>query len=627
MKNKKIIIGSIIGIVVIVSVALCVTLFGNDSKKDDLQKKIDNGDPIEIIVKDNGYKVQGERSELIWVPLADLTSYAGFRTAFENALGITKDGSLKVGPVYVTTDGKQTNNSTLYNAFMNKAFTEKWNDGTVQLQLQDGISTTYADLEESDYTAAIINAYFNLIDDNQPNFFNGGASLSRAQAMTLLMRAVTPVEDLKANEKFNSLVGDSEYTAYASYMDSNCFINSSDKSLSKQNFNGAMTRAEFIYMVMNQTFGKDAVSKFDSSKVKLNDCKNAGNIAKTEKFSGKDYCNSYVISEMMRNPDSGVTEEIYKAIAMAKDLEIIGAETRWDESISLTEGIDILISTFEAYTTLNGSKTELESGATDENTVNLEKEALEIYESIKNDIDVEKESFVAMYKELITINGLTKESAVAEIKNAYPKQVEQPTTEAPTEKPVEKPTEKPTTGKTEKPTLSLEEAAKLTPSGSYTEYKFQLGPEYGDALNGYVIVRKTYENGAVRDYLIVDGEECELDSPIGVVPDDYVPNSSNSVGVHSGEQQTQSQNTKPKYKGIYPARSSYSSDAEWEAAVHEIVSKDGGLCSMNNFASEADAKLYAELCKGGPYTGDMDWANMTTEEWLKWCEENGFTVN
>ena len=48
---------------------------------------------------------------------------------------------------------------------------------------------------------------------------------------------------------------------------------------------------------------------------------------------------------------------------------------------------------------------------------------------------------------------------------------------------------------------------------------------------------------------------------------------------------------------------------------------------MNNFASEADAKLYAKLCEGGPYTGDMEWANMTTEEWLKWCEENGFTVN
>lgn len=204
---------------------------------------------------------------------------------------------------------------------------------------------------------------------------------------------------------------------------------------------------------------------------------------------------------------------------------------------------------------------------------------------------------------------------------------EQPTTEAPTEKPVEKPTEKPTTGKTEKPTLSLEEAAKLTPSGSYTEYRFQLGADYGDAFNGYWIVRKTYENGAVRDYLIVDGEECELDSPIGVVPDDYVPNSSNSVGVHSGEQQTQSQNTKPKYKGIYPARSSYSSDAEWKAAVNDAVNKDDGLGHTNYFASEADAKLYAELCKGGPYTGDMDWANMTTEEWLKWCEENGFTVN
>ena len=225
-------------------------------------------------------------------------------------------------------------------------------------------------------------------------------------------------------------------------------------------------------------------------------------------------------------------------------------------------------------------------------------------------------------------NSETETESTTEVESTTeePTTVEQPTTEAPTEKPVEKPTEKPTTGKTEKPTLSLEEAAKLTPSGSYTEYRFQLGADYGDAFNGYWIVRKTYENGAVRDYLIVDGEECELDSPIGVVPDDYVPNSSNSVGVHSGEQQTQSQNTKPKYKGIYPARSSYSSDAEWEAAVHEIVSKDGGLCSMDNFASEADAKLYTELCKGTD-VDNSEFINMTTEEWLKWCEENGFTVN
>ena len=199
---------------------------------------------------------------------------------------------------------------------------------------------------------------------------------------------------------------------------------------------------------------------------------------------------------------------------------------------------------------------------------------------------------------------------------------EQPTTEAPTEKP----TEKPTTGKTEKPTLSLEEAAKLTPSGSYTEYRFQLGADYGDAFNGYWIVRKTYENGAVRDYLIVDGEECELDSPIGVVPDDYVPNSSNSVGVHTGQQQTQSQNNKVNYKGIYPARSKYSSDAEWEAAVIDIVNKDGGWRDANYFASEADAKLYAELCKGTD-VDNSEFINMTTEEWLKWCEENGFTVN
>lgn len=441
MKNKKIIIGSIIGIVVIVAVALCVMLFGNDSKKDDLQKKIDNGEPIEIIVKDNNFEMQGEDTDITWTQLADLTSYAQFRTAFENALGITKDGSLKVGSIYVTTDGKQTNNSTLYNAFMNKAFTQKWNDENIQSQLQDGISTTYADLEESDYTAAIINAYFNLLDDNQPNYFNGGASLSRAQAMTILMRAVTPVEDLKVNESFNSLVGESEYTAYASYMNDFAYINSADKSLSEQNFNGAMTRAEFIYMLMNYTFGKDNVSKYDISKVKLNDCKNAGNIAKAKKFSGKNYCNSYVLNEMVKNPDSGATDEIYQAIAMAKDLGIIGAETRWEESISLTEGIDILISTFEAYTNINGSKTEQETG----NVADNSDKAKELYSSNKNGWVCDEATFISKYNGYVA-QGLTEEQIKHQLTVEFSVDYnEQPTTEKPTEQATEQATEKPMT--------------------------------------------------------------------------------------------------------------------------------------------------------------------------------------
>lgn len=390
------------------------------SSQDELHKMIEKGDQIELEVATLDHEEKGTDTEITWTELAKLTTYTNFRTAFDNAMGIQTNGGLKTGVVYVDLEGNQTNNSTLYNAFMNSQFISKWYDDIVQSQLRDGISTTYADLEESDYTAAIINAYFNLLDDNQPNYFNGGASLSRAEAMTILMRAVTPVEELKANDNFVSLVGESEYTDYASYMDSYSFISSSDKSISEKNFNGAMTRAEFIYMVMNYTFGKETVSNYDVSKVSLNDCKDAGNIAKTEEFSGKDYCNSYVLTQMIKNPETGATTEIYKALAMAKDLGIIGAETRWDESISKTEGIEIIANTFQAYTTLNGAKTEVESGE----LVDYTEQAKATYEASKDDWSCTEEEFITAYKGYIN-QGLTPEETELQLKADYSKEKQQ----------------------------------------------------------------------------------------------------------------------------------------------------------------------------------------------------------
>jgi len=410
MRNKKVLIG--VGITLAI-IASCLSGC-SCSTQNELYDMINRGEQIEIEVSEPDFEINGTESKITWVELGKLMTYPDYRVGVDNALGITSDSISKYGVIYIDAEGNQTSNATLYNAFMNKAFLDKWNTESIQSQLNDGISTTYADLEDSDYTAAIINAYFNLIDDNEPNYFNGGASLSRAEAMTMLMRAVTPVEDLKANENFKSLVGDSEYTSYASYMDSNCFINSSDKSISEQNFNGAMTRAEFVYMVMNQTFGKEAVSKFDSSKVSLNDCKNAGDIATTEKFSGKDYCNSYVLTQMIKNPEAGATTSIYKALAMAKEYGVISAETRWDEAITKTEGIEIIISAFEAYVKLNGSKVEVESGELKDYT----EEAKALYESNKSDWSCTEDEFITNYNKYSN-QGLTSDQVAEQMKTEF----------------------------------------------------------------------------------------------------------------------------------------------------------------------------------------------------------------
>lgn len=412
MKIKKIIIPTLT--VIMIASGLCAC---SSCSQSEALKMINNGEQIELEVATLEHEEKGTEADITWTELAKLDTYSDFRTAFENAMEITVNGGLKEGVVYVDLEGKQTNNSTMYNAFMNSQFISKWNDETIQSQLNDGISTTYADLEDSDHTAAILNAYFNLLDDNQPNYFNGGASLTRGEAMTMLMRAVTPVEDLKTNDNFKSLVGDNKYTGYASYMDSYSFISSSDKSINEQNFNGAMTRAEFVYMVMNYTFGKETVSNYDSSKVSLNDCKNAGDIAKTEEFSGKDYCNSYVLRQMINNPDLGATTEIYQALAMAKDIGIIGSETRFDESISKTEGIEIIASAFNAYVTLNGSQTEVGTGELADYT----EQAKALYESNKEDWSCTEEEFISAYTTYIN-QGLSVDEVELQLEADYNKE-------------------------------------------------------------------------------------------------------------------------------------------------------------------------------------------------------------
>lgn len=442
MNNKKIIIGSIIGIVITVSVILCVIIFGNSDKKTGLQEKIDNSEPIEIIVKDNGYESKGEKSELTWVPLAQLTTHSEFRKDFELLLGITNENGIKNGVLYTDLDGKQTNNSIMYYAFMNSQFLNMWNDETISAQVEDAVLSTYADLDDSDYKAAAINAYWNLLPDNQPNYFNGGESLTRAEAMTLLARATTPVEDLKANDKFAKAVGSSEYTDYASYVADDSYLTTEDKSLNNQTFNGTITRGEYIYMVLKNIYGSDVISNTDIKGVKLNDCK-----VTAEKYEYKEtsYVKSYDLSYAIQSPDKGAPEDIYKAVAVAKKFNIISAESRWDEALTKSEAVEILIDTILSYNESKGYTTESESGAVSE----LEEQAKVAYGKVKDQLSCDEATYVSEYVK-VSATGKTAEEVEQALVDMFKKEnsieVPEATVEVPTEPVTEAPTvEEPTT--------------------------------------------------------------------------------------------------------------------------------------------------------------------------------------
>ncbi|MBR1591621.1 MAG: hypothetical protein IJ666_01235 [Ruminococcus sp.] len=344
---------------------------------------------------------------LDWLTLANLNTYPQFRKAFESNFKIETESGVKTGCLYINLDGEHEPNNTLFNALSNKTVIEILNDENTQLNLRVAINETYADLEETDENAAIINAYFNLLPDSEDNYFNGSSSLSRGEAMTLVMRAVTPVETAgtpKLSQDFANAVGgekENPYIAYASYMDGKSYISTSDNSLTEKTFNGKMTRAEYVYLVMKEVYGEESIEGVDISTSKLTDAK------ENTKASGSKV---EILTDILQNPDNGLPTDLFKSLVKANSIGVIPAETRWDESITKSEAIDIFVDTVQAFNEENGyavDETESKNNPIEDYTA----EAKEIYAEHKNEMpNMTEEEFIESYIKLIK-SGSTKEDA------------------------------------------------------------------------------------------------------------------------------------------------------------------------------------------------------------------------
>lgn len=87
--------------------------------------------------------------------------------------------------------------------------------------MEEIANNEYTDIEENQGVSAVINAYFELLPDQEDGQFDGDATISRAQAMTLVMRATTPVNEAQAPEEdadFTKAVGETQYTNFAAPM-------------------------------------------------------------------------------------------------------------------------------------------------------------------------------------------------------------------------------------------------------------------------------------------------------------------------------------------------------------------------------------------------------------------------
>lgn len=359
----------------------------------ELQTMLQQGQQIEIEIATPISEEQGEEKTLDWIQLDQLNTYADFRKSLEDIMKITRFGdNSKNGICYINLEGMQEGNNTLYNAMMNRKFIANFlENDTATLKTQQIMDSVYVDTDEGDYMAAAINAYWNLLPDAEPNYFNGGSTLTRIEAMTLLARANTSVTENIGDSTFESQVGNVKYSEFASLVANDSYLTLADKSLNEKTANGTITRGEYIYMLVSNIFGSDRMTSADTKKAQFNDCKSAGDIASQQKLSeedtSKDYYDSAELKFTLDNPDSGCPDKMYQALVAAQELGIIGSDTRWDEGLTKSEAIQLYLDTLQVYTKQNGYPIDQTAGTGDTSgtVVEQQKPVEPIEEGIDND--------------------------------------------------------------------------------------------------------------------------------------------------------------------------------------------------------------------------------------------------
>lgn len=170
MRIKRVIIPTITMLVIASQLFGCAS-----ASKKDAYNMLQESTEIELEYAVPDYdSTEDSKVELLpWLQLASLETHPELRTAFEELLGVTvsEDGT-KTGIIYTDETGKANQNNTLFNALgKNNLFIDTIRD-TEQLEKIESIaSDNYADIEENQGVSAVINAYFELLPDQEDGQF------------------------------------------------------------------------------------------------------------------------------------------------------------------------------------------------------------------------------------------------------------------------------------------------------------------------------------------------------------------------------------------------------------------------------------------------------------------------
>ena len=317
-----------------------------------------------------------------WTPLNEQNNHQDtLRLPFEEVFytKLNEETGEKEGHLYRDSKGYTVQNNTLYGVLTNTTAKQIFQRDSTKESLVQMVENTYVDIEDADendkfYIA--INSYFGLLPDRDETHCDYDSTLSTAEFMAMLMRAETPVDDnLSLDKEFISAVGLTEYNLYAQQVANHAYINTSDKSLNSTTFNGNITRAEAIYLLMNHYFGEgnpiDGVNELTNLDLKnleipteFTDAKNGGDIKTSQGYTGKDNASAYTLQYAINNTAEGLPTDIYKALVLASNKGLLesGTETRWDDTITKSEAIEFIYKALRmVYTDTSSKDTTVES--------------------------------------------------------------------------------------------------------------------------------------------------------------------------------------------------------------------------------------------------------------------------
>lgn len=174
---------------ILVLITVCILSFASCGKQETAATTESVPATVESTQAETTVTEESKVELLPWLQLSSLETHPELRTAFEEYVGVTGTTGNKEGILYknpLTTQADQ--NITLLLAIKNSQFRGYLVSPDELAKLGEIAAENYTDIDVDDVNApyATINAYFELLPDQEDGQFDGDATISRATAMTLV---------------------------------------------------------------------------------------------------------------------------------------------------------------------------------------------------------------------------------------------------------------------------------------------------------------------------------------------------------------------------------------------------------------------------------------------------------